>query len=85
MPDLLQILKEPEGGVPMYAKMECAFLWFQVFLPGDANLETTNNHVKPSLKVLRNAIESMETPGDKTQKRMWENNEEMMSDLSSLR
>ncbi len=54
-------------------------------LLGHTSLETTKVYAKPSLKMLRDAIESVETPADKNEQPLWENNEEMMAKLSGLR
>ena len=54
-------------------------------LLGHASLETTRLYAKPSLKMLRDAIESVETPEEKTAKPIWEGNEAMMAKLSALR
>jgi len=54
-------------------------------LLGHATLETTRSYAKPSLKMLREAIESVETPGQEAEKPIWENDEAMMAKLSGLR
>jgi site-specific recombinase XerD len=54
-------------------------------LLGHANLETTKIYAKPSLKMLRDAIESVETPFDMAKKPVWLGNEEMMAKLNGLR
>jgi integrase/recombinase XerD len=54
-------------------------------LLGHAHLETTRVYAKPSLKMLREAIESVETPTQKAVKPIWEGDEEMMAKLSGLR
>jgi site-specific recombinase XerD len=54
-------------------------------LLGHASLETTRLYAKPSLKMLRDAIESVETPEEKEVKPIWEANEVMMAHLSGLR
>jgi len=54
-------------------------------LLGHATLETTRSYAKPSLKMLREAIESVETPGQEAEKPIWENDESMMAKLSGLR
>jgi len=54
-------------------------------LLGHASLETTQLYAKPSLKMLRNAIESVETPDQKMEKPIWETDEAIMIKLSGLR
>ena len=54
-------------------------------LLGHTSLETTKIYAKPSLKMLRDAIESVETTADKNEQPLWESNEEMMAKLSGLR
>jgi len=54
-------------------------------LLGHAYLETTRLYAKPSLKMLRDAIESVETPAEKAAKPIWEGDEAMMAKLSGLR
>lgn len=54
-------------------------------LLGHASLETTQLYAKPSLKMLRNAIESVETPEQKMEKPIWEADEAIMIKLSGLR
>jgi len=54
-------------------------------LLGHASLETTRLYAKPSLKMLRDAIESVETSEEKAEKPVWEGDEEMMAKLSGLR
>ncbi|MFH2074951.1 MAG: tyrosine-type recombinase/integrase [Pseudomonadota bacterium] len=54
-------------------------------LLGHSSLETTKLYAKPSLQMLRDAIESVETPEEKKAKPIWEGNEEMMAKLSGLR
>ncbi len=54
-------------------------------LLGHASLETTRLYAKPSLKMLRDAIESVETSEEKAEKPVWEGDEEMMARLSGLR
>lgn len=54
-------------------------------LLGHASLETTRLYAKPSLKMLRDAIESVETSEEKAVKPIWEGNEAMMAKLSGLR
>ena len=52
---------------------------------GHAYLETTRMYARPSLKMLRDAIESVETPTEKAAKPIWEGDEAMMAKLSGLR
>jgi len=54
-------------------------------LLGHASLQTTQVYAKPSLKMLREAIESVETPEQKTEKPIWEENEAIMAKLIGLR
>jgi len=54
-------------------------------LLGHASLQTTQLYAKPSLKMLREAIESVETPEQKAEKPIWEEDEAMMAKLSGLR
>ena len=54
-------------------------------LLGHASLETTQVYAKPSLKMLRDAIESVETSEEKAVKPIWEDNEAIMAKLSGLR
>jgi site-specific recombinase XerD len=54
-------------------------------LLGHASLQTTQLYAKPSLKMLREAIESVETPEQKAEKPIWKENEAMMVKLSGLR
>ncbi len=54
-------------------------------LLGHASLETTRLYAKPSLKMLRDAIESVETSEEKAVKPIWESDEAMMAKLSGLR
>ena len=54
-------------------------------LLGHATLETTQLYAKPSLKMLREAIESVETPEQKAEKPIWEGNEVVMARLCGLR
>lgn len=54
-------------------------------LLGHASLETTRLYAKPSLKMLRDAIESVETSEEKAVKPIWEGDEAMMAKLSGLR
>ncbi len=54
-------------------------------LLGHATLETTQAYAKPSLKMLREAIESVETPQQRQVKPIWEGNEVMMAKLCGLR
>ena len=54
-------------------------------LLGHASLQTTQLYAKPSLKMLREAIESVETPEQKAEKPIWEEDEATMAKLSGLR
>ena len=54
-------------------------------LLGHACIETTRMYAKPSLKMLRDAIESVETPKEMAAKPIWEHDEAMMAKLSGLR
>ena len=54
-------------------------------LLGHTCLETTQMYARPSLKMLRDAIESVETPKEKAAAPIWEGNEAMMAKLSGLR
>jgi site-specific recombinase XerD len=54
-------------------------------LLGHASLQTTELYAKPSLKMLREAIESVETPEQKAAKPIWKENEAIMAKLSGLR
>lgn len=54
-------------------------------LLGHAKLETTQIYASPSLKMLREAITSVETPEQKSERPIWEGNEAMMLKLSGLR
>jgi len=54
-------------------------------LLGHASLETTRLYAKPSLEMLREAIESVETSDEQKVKPIWEDDESMMAKLSGLR
>jgi site-specific recombinase XerD len=54
-------------------------------LLGHAMLETTRSYAMPSLKMLREAIESVETPGERAVRPIWEADEAMMAELCGLR
>jgi site-specific recombinase XerD len=54
-------------------------------LLGHARLETTQIYASPSLKMLRDAITSVETPEQKAERPIWEGNETMLIKLSGLR
>lgn len=54
-------------------------------LLGHASLETTRIYAKPSLKMLRDAIESVETSEERKIKPIWEGNEDIMARLSGLK
>jgi len=54
-------------------------------LLGHTSLETTRQYAMPSLKMLRDAIESVETPEEKAVKPIWEGDEATMAKLCGLR
>lgn len=54
-------------------------------LLGHASLETTKIYAEPSLKMLRDAIESVETPTEKNEQPLWEGSEKIMAKLCGLR
>lgn len=54
-------------------------------LLGHAMLETTRSYAKPSLKMLREAIESVETAEERTLVPIWKTDEAMMAKLCGLR
>jgi site-specific recombinase XerD len=54
-------------------------------LLGHASLETTRIYAKPSLKMLRDAIESVETSEGRKVKPIWEGKEDTMARLSGLK
>jgi site-specific recombinase XerD len=54
-------------------------------LLGHVRLETTQIYASPSLKMLRDAITSVETPEQKAERPIWEGNEKMFLKLSGLR
>jgi len=54
-------------------------------LLGHARLETTQVYASPSLKMLRDAITSVESPEQNAEKPIWEGDENMMLRLSGLR
>jgi len=54
-------------------------------LLGHARLETTQIYASPSLKMLRDAITSVESPEQKAERPIWEGNEAMLIKLSGLR
>lgn len=54
-------------------------------LLGHARLETTQIYASPSLKMLRDAITSVETPEQKAERPIWEDNEAILIKLSGLR
>ena len=54
-------------------------------LLGHASLETTRLYAQPSLQMLREAIESVETLKQKAEKPIWEGDEATMAKLSGLR
>lgn len=54
-------------------------------LLGHASLQTTQLYAKPSLQMLREAIESVESPAQKAERPIWVEDEAMMAKLSGLR
>lgn len=54
-------------------------------LLGHADMETTRMYARPSLKMLRDAIESVETSTVKAAKPIWEGDEAIMAKLHGLR
>jgi site-specific recombinase XerD len=54
-------------------------------LLGHASLETTRLYANPSLKMLRDAIESVETSEAKAVRPIWESDEALMAKLNGLR
>jgi len=54
-------------------------------LLGHASLQTTQLYAKPSLQMLREAIESVESPAQKAERPIWLEDEAMMARLSGLR
>ena len=54
-------------------------------LLGHASLQTTQLYAKPSLHMLREAIESVESPAQKAERPIWIDDEAMMAKLSGLR
>jgi integrase/recombinase XerD len=54
-------------------------------LLGHASLQTTQLYAKPSLQMLREAIESVESPAQKAEQPIWVENEAVMAKLSGLR
>ena len=54
-------------------------------LLGHVSLQTTQLYATPSLKMLRDAIESVETPEQRTARPIWEGDESMMAKLCGLR
>jgi site-specific recombinase XerD len=54
-------------------------------LLGHARLETTQIYASPSMKMLREAITSVETPEQRAERPIWEENETMLMKLSGLR
>ena len=83
----------PDHVHPHMFRRTRATQWYQngVSLPlvsrllGHASLQTTQLYAQPSLKMLREAIESVETPEQKAEKPFWEENETIMAKLSGLR
>ncbi len=54
-------------------------------LLGHASLQTTQLYAKPSLQMLREAIESVESPAQKVERPIWVEDEVVMAKLSGLR
>lgn len=54
-------------------------------LLGHASLQTTQLYAKPSLDMLRQALESVESPTQRTERPIWLEDEAMMAKLSGLR
>ena len=54
-------------------------------LLGHASLQTTQLYAQPSLKMLREAIESVETPEQKAEQPIWITDETTLAKLSGLR
>ena len=54
-------------------------------LLGHASLQTTQLYAKPSLQMLRDAIESVESPAQKAERPIWVEDEAVMAKLSGLR
>ena len=54
-------------------------------LLGHASLQTTQVYAKPSLKMLRRAIESVESPAQRAERPIWIEHEATMAKLSGLR
>lgn len=54
-------------------------------LLGHASMQTTQLYAKPSLQMLRDAIESVETPAQKVERPIWVEDEAVMAKLSGLR
>lgn len=52
---------------------------------GHSSLQTTLIYAKPSLRMLREAIESVETPKQKMEKPIWKEDEAIMASLCGLR
>lgn len=54
-------------------------------LLGHASLQTTQIYAQPSLQMLRDAIESVESPAQKLERPIWEEDEAVMAKLIGLR
>lgn len=52
---------------------------------GHASIQTTQLYAKPSLSMLREALESVESPAQKAERPIWLDDESMMAKLSGLR
>jgi integrase/recombinase XerD len=52
---------------------------------GHASLQTTQLYAKPSIEMLRRAMESVQTPDQQTEKPIWITDETVMAKLSGLR
>jgi site-specific recombinase XerD len=52
---------------------------------GHASLQTTQLYAKPSIEMLRRAMESVQTPEQQTEKPTWITDETVMAKLSGLR
>lgn len=52
---------------------------------GHSQLETTRIYTKPSIKMLRTAIESVETPEQRLEKPLWKEKEEELAKMCGLR
>jgi len=52
---------------------------------GHASLQTTQLYAKPSLDMLRRAMDAVESPAQRDEKPVWINDESVMAKLSGLR